>query len=63
MALYDQLAMLLHLLHEALQLCRLMADCAPDKTFRSELTLLFDMIAALDCAALPPPSSHSHASR
>jgi hypothetical protein len=52
MALYDQLAMLLHLLHEALQLCSPHGRLRTRQDVRSELTLLFDMIAALDCAAV-----------
>jgi len=52
MALYDQLAMLLHLLHEALQLCSPHGRLRTQQDVRSELTLLFDMIAALDCAAV-----------
>ena len=43
---------------------RLMADCAPKQDVRSELTLLFDMIEALDCAAMTHNAqAHSHASR
>ena len=43
---------------------RLMADCAPKQDVRSELTLLFDMIAELDCAAITTHAqAHSHASR
>src|SRR5438445_6558506 len=52
MALYDQLAMLLHLLREALQLCSPHGRLRTVENVRSELTLLFDMIAELDCAAL-----------
>ena len=52
MALYDQLAMLLHLLREALQLCSPHGRLRTVENVRSELTLLFDMIAALDCAAI-----------
>src|SRR6266568_7342585 len=52
MALYDQLAMLLHLLHEALQLCSPHGRLRTQQDVRSELTLPFDMIAALDCAAV-----------
>jgi hypothetical protein len=52
MALYDQLAMLLHLLREALQLCSPHGRLRTVENVRSELTLLFDMIAELDCAAI-----------
>jgi hypothetical protein len=52
MALYDQLAMLLHLLREALQLCSPHGRLRTVENVRAELTLLFDMIAALDCAAI-----------
>jgi len=52
MALYDQLALLLHLLREALQLCSPHGRLRTQENVRSELLLLFDMIAALDCAAI-----------
>jgi hypothetical protein len=52
MALYDQRAMLLHLLHEALQLCSPHGRLRTQQDVRSELTLLLDMIAELDCAAV-----------
>ena len=52
MALYDQLAMLLHLLREALQLCSPHGRLRTVENVRSELTLLFDMIDDLQCAAL-----------
>jgi hypothetical protein len=52
MALYDQLAMLLHLLHAALQLCSPHGRLRTQQDVRAELTPLFDMIAALDCAAV-----------
>src|SRR5713226_2395589 len=52
MALYDQLAMLLHLLREALQLCSPHGRLRTVENVRSELTLLFDMIEELNCAAL-----------
>jgi hypothetical protein len=52
MALYDQLAMLLHLLREALQLCSPHGRLRTQENVRSELLLLFDMLAELDCAAL-----------
>src|SRR3989454_1934502 len=51
-ALSDQLAMLLHLLHEALQRCSPHGRLRTQQAVRSELTRLFDMIAALDCAAV-----------
>jgi hypothetical protein len=53
MALYDQLAMLLHLLREAVQLCSPQGRLRTVENVRAELSLLFDMIAALDCAAIP----------
>ncbi len=52
MALYDHLAILLHLLREALQFCSPQGRLRPVENVRSELSLLFDMIAALDCAAM-----------
>src|SRR5215468_997635 len=52
MALYDHLAMLLHLLREALQLCSPHGRLRTQQDVRSELTLLFDMLAELDCAAV-----------
>jgi hypothetical protein len=51
-ALYDHLAILLHLLREALQLCSPHGRLRTQQDVRSELTLLFDMLAALDCAAV-----------
>ena len=54
MALYDQLAMLLHLLREALHLCSPHGRLRTVENVRSELSLLFDMIGALDCTAIPP---------
>ena len=51
MALYDQLAMLLHLLREAFHVCSPHGRLRTQEDVRSELTLLFDMIAELDCAA------------
>jgi hypothetical protein len=51
-ALYDQLAMLLHLLREALHLCSPHGSLRTVENVRSELSLLFDMIAELDCAAI-----------
>jgi hypothetical protein len=52
MALYDHLAMLLHLLREALQLCSSHGRLRTQQNVRSELTLLFDMLAELDCATV-----------
>jgi hypothetical protein len=52
MALYDQLAMLLHLLRETLQLCSPHGRLRTVANVRAELTLLFDMIAALNCPAI-----------
>lgn len=54
MALYDQLAMLLHLLREALYVCSPHGKLRAQDHVRSELLLLFDMIEALDCAAIRP---------
>src|SRR5712664_4050672 len=51
-ALYDHLAMLLHLLREALYLCSPHGRLRTVENVRSELILLLDMIAELDCAAL-----------
>jgi hypothetical protein len=52
MALYDQLALLLHLLREALHLCSPHGKLRTVENVRSELRLLFDMIAEIDCAAM-----------
>jgi hypothetical protein len=52
MALYDQLALLLHLLREALQLCSPQGRLRTPATVRSELLLLFDLIQELHCAAI-----------
>ena len=52
-ALYDQLAVLLHLLREALQLCSDHGKLRTQEDVRSDLKLLFDMIQELDCAAIP----------
>lgn len=52
MGLYDQFAMLLHWLREALQLCSPHGRVRTQENVRSELMLLFDMIQELDCAAL-----------
>jgi hypothetical protein len=52
MALYDQRALLLHLLREALQLCSPHGRLRTVENVRSELTLLFDMIEELDGVAI-----------
>ena len=52
MTLYDQLAVLLHLLREALHVCSPHGRLRTQEHVRSELMLLFDMIEALDCAAM-----------
>ena len=51
-ALYDQLAMRLHLLREALHVCSPHGRLRTQENVRSELLLLFDMIQELDCAAI-----------
>jgi len=53
MALYDQLAILLHLLRETLHICSPHGRLRTVEGVRAELTLLLDMIAELDCAAIP----------
>jgi len=62
MALYDQLALLLHLLREALHLCSPHGRLRTVEDVRSELTLLFHMIEELDCAditkTLTPVKKH-----
>ena len=50
--LYDQLALLLDLLREALQLCSPHGRLRTPDNVRSELMLLLDMIQELDCAAI-----------
>jgi hypothetical protein len=52
MALYDQLALLLHLLREALHICSPHGRLRTPEDVRTELTLLFYMIAELDYAAI-----------
>jgi len=52
MALYDHLAILLHLLREALHVCSPHGKLRTQAHVRSELLLLFDMLEALDCAAI-----------
>ncbi|MBM3226695.1 MAG: hypothetical protein FJZ47_23265 [Candidatus Tectomicrobia bacterium] len=52
-ALYDQLALLLHLLREALHVCSPHGRLRTREGVRAELTRLFEMIAELDCAAIP----------
>jgi hypothetical protein len=51
-ALYDHLALLLHLLRDALHVCSPHGRLRTQAQVRSELLLLFDMIEALDCAAV-----------
>ena len=51
-ALYDHLAILLHLLREALHVCSPHGRLRTQEQVRAELLLLFDMIEALDCAAM-----------
>src|SRR5882762_2147842 len=51
-ALYDQLDVLLHWLRETLHVCSPHGHLRTPDHVRSELTLLFDMIEALDCAAI-----------
>jgi len=51
-ALYDELALLLHLLREALHLCSPYGKLRTPENVRTELTLLFHMIEELDCAAI-----------
>ncbi len=51
-ALYDQLAILLHLLREALYLCSPHGRLRTVANVCSELRLLLEMIAELDCAAI-----------
>jgi len=52
MTLYDQLALLLHLLREALHVCSPHGRLRTQQNVRSELTLLFDMIEGLDGVAI-----------
>jgi hypothetical protein len=52
MALYDQCALLLHLLRDALHLCSPQGRLRTPASVRSELLILFDMMDALDSAAL-----------
>ena len=51
-ALYDHLAMLLHLLREALHVCSPHGRLRTQEDVRTALPLLFDMLEELDCAAL-----------
>jgi hypothetical protein len=53
--LYDHLAMLLHLLREALHVCSPHGTLRTREGVRAELLLLFDMIQELDCAAMTKP--------
>ena len=52
MALYDHLASLLHVLRAALHVCSPHGSLRTVENVRSALLLLFDMLAALDCAAI-----------
>src|SRR5262249_15141151 len=54
-ALYDQLAILLHLLREALYVCSPHGRRRTQENVRAALLLLFDMLQELDCAALSHP--------
>jgi len=60
MALDDHLAMLLHFLRETLHLCSPHGRLPTVEGVRAELTRLFDMIAALDCAAMPHTLTPMH---
>ena len=51
-ALYDPLDLLLDLLRDALHLCSPQGKLRTPEGVRSELRLLFDMLEALDCAAV-----------
>jgi hypothetical protein len=51
-ALYDHLALLLHLLREALHICSPHGRLRTQEDVRTALPLLFDMLEELDCAAL-----------
>jgi hypothetical protein len=50
--LYDQLDLLLHLLREALHVCSPHGTLRTQENVRSELTMVFDMLEALDCATI-----------
>ncbi len=50
--LYDQLDLLLHLLREALHVCSPHGTLRTQENVRSELTMVFDMIEALECATI-----------
>jgi hypothetical protein len=52
MALYDHMAILLHLLREALHVCSPHGRRRTQEQVRSELRRLFDMIEELNCAAM-----------
>src|SRR5262249_14457463 len=52
MALYDQPAIKLPLLREALPVCSPYGSLRTQENVRSELLLLFDMIKELDCTAI-----------
>ncbi len=49
---YDQFALLLHWLREALQLCSPHGRLRTQENVRSDLMLLLDLIQALDCVAM-----------
>jgi hypothetical protein len=51
MALYDQLAILLHFLREALQLCSPEGRLRTVDSVRADLTTILDLIEELDCTA------------
>jgi hypothetical protein len=51
-ALYDHFTLLLHLLREALYVCSPQGKLRTQAQGRSELLLVFDMMEALDCAAI-----------
>src|SRR4030095_1821881 len=54
MALYDQRALLRHVLREAWPWCSPHGRLRTGENVRAALTLLFDLSAALDCPAIPP---------
>ena len=53
--LYDHFALLLHWLREALHVCSPQGKLRTQAQVRSELLLVFDMMEALDCAAIRHP--------
>jgi hypothetical protein len=52
MALYDQLAMLLHFLREALQLCSAHGRLRTVDSVRADLTMIVDLLEELGCTAI-----------